>query len=597
MITFAAMKKLKAIEYIHRWRLKHISQRQFILMLSFVIGILSGLAAVILKNLVHYTGEILTGSFEITQSNFLYLLYPLIGIGLSALFVKLFIKDDISHGISKILYCISRRNGFIKPHNNYSSMIASTFTVGFGGSVGLEAPVVLTGASIGSNLGRIFHLSFKNIMLMIGCGAAGAIAAIFKAPFAALIFALEVLMLDLTMASLIPLLISSVTAAVLAFFLMGKSVLFSFTITDPFILKNIPFYILLGILCGMVSLYFTRMSMAVEFWLSKRKSPVIRWLVGGLTLSFLIFLFPPLYGEGYETLSAILNGHGDKLVFNSLFFSISDISGIFLLFLLLVILLKAIASATTTGSGGVGGVFAPSLFIGGVTGFFLSRIMSLLNLAHLPESNFALAGMAGVMAAIMHAPLTAIFLIAEITGGYSFFIPLIITATIAYLTIRSFEHHSIYTKRLAAKGELLTHHKDKALLSLMRIDPLIERNFSEVPLEATLGEFVKIVSTSKRNVFPVLDDERHFHGLIFINDIREIIFKPELYNKIEIRNLMYMPDVVLDINSTMEEVAQQFHESEHYNLPVLANGTYVGFVSRANMFSKYREMLRDFSEE
>ncbi len=582
---------------LQNWRVNNIDHKHFVLILSLVVGLASGLSAVVLKNTVYYTHYFLTRGFDTEAGNYLYLAYPLLGMALTVLFVRYFVKDNISHGITRILYAISKKNSHLKPHNNYSSLIASTITVGFGGSVGLEAPIVLTGASIGSNLARVMRMDYRTITLMIGCGAAGAIAGIFKAPVAGVLFALEVLMLDLTMGSLIPLLIASVTGATVASFLMGKTVLFSFSVTDPFNLTNIPFYIILGIITGLVSLYFTRANMFIESIFSKITTPISKLLIGGIALSSLIFLFPPLFGEGYEVLTDILNNKGDNIVNGSIFYNISDFHWLFLGFLVLVLFFKVIAMAVTTAGGGVGGIFAPSLFMGGVTGFFTARFINYFDFIKLPESNFALAGMAGVMAAVMHAPLTAIFLIAEITGGYEFFIPLIITSTIAYLTINFYEPHSIYTKRLASRGELITHDKDKAALSRLKINNLIEINFLSVSPDATLGELVKVIAKSERNVFPVIDAGNNFLGVVFINEIRNIMFNHEVYATTFVHNLMFMPDPIVSIDETMEDVARKFGECSHYNLPVLDNGKYVGFVSRANVFSAYRNLVRESSQD
>ncbi|MBW6489672.1 MAG: chloride channel protein [Lentimicrobium sp.] len=582
---------------IHKWRVNNISHRNFVLILSFIVGLVSGLIAVLLKNAVYYTHHFLTQGFNAEDGNLLYLAYPLIGMGLTVLFVRIFIKDNISHGVSRILYSISKNNSHLSKHNNYSSFIASTLTVGFGGSVGLEAPVVLTGASIGSNLARVMKMDYRTMTLMIGCGAAGAIAGIFKAPIAALIFALEVLMLDLTMASLIPLLIAAVTGASISAFLMGSAVIFSFQINSPFDLANIPFYIILGIVTGLVSLYVTRANMFIENRLGEVKSTTTKLLIGGLTVSTLIFLLPPLYGEGYEILTAILNGRGDEIVNNSFFYAFRQNHWLFMAFLVLILFLKVVAMVFTTAGGGVGGVFAPSLFMGGVAGFLTSRFINYFGFHQISEVNFALAGMAGVMAAVMHAPLTAIFLIAEITGGYQFFIPLIITATISYLTINLYEPHSIYTKRLAARGELITHDKDKAVLSRMSINKLIENNFLTVGPDETLGDLVKVIARSPRNVFPVLDKENNFLGVVFINDIRHIMFNHELYNSTYVRNLMFLPEPIVNLNESMEDVAKKFSECAHYNLPVIDNGKYIGFVSRANVFSAYRSLVKEFSQD
>ncbi len=582
---------------LQKWRLKNISHRNFIYIISLVVGLASGLSAVVLKNAVFYTHYFLTEGFENEAANLLYLAYPLLGMVITFLFVKYFVKDNISHGISKILYAISKNNSHIKPHNNYSSLVASTITVGFGGSVGLEAPIVLTGASIGSNMARVLRLDYRSITLMIGCGAAGAIAGIFNAPIAGVLFGLEVLMLDLTMGSLIPLLIASVAGATLSSFLMGKSVLFAFYALAPFNLQNIPFYILLGVVAGFVSLYFVRANRHIEFKVSQIKKPYQRLIISGIIVSFLIFLLPPLYGEGYDMLTDILNGRGDNLLNGSFFYYFKENSYLFLLLVVMILAFKVVAMSFTTAGGGIGGVFAPSLFMGGVTGFLVARTINTFRLADIPESNFALAGMAGVMAAVMHAPLTAIFLIAEITGGYEFFLPLMITSTIAFLTINFYERHNIYSKRLADRGELITHDKDKAALTRMKINKLVEHNFLTVKPDATLGELVKIIAKSERNVFPVVDEENNFMGVVFINDIRNIIFETELYNSTFVRNLMFMPDTIINLDATMEDVAKKFNETSHYNLPVLNNGKYIGFVSRANVFSAYRDLVKEFSQD
>lgn len=574
-----------------------MSSRNFLYILSMVVGLISGLAAVVLKNTVYYTHYFLTQGFANNESNLLYLAYPLFGMILTVLFVKYFVKDNISHGISKVLYAISKNNSRIKPHNNYSSLISSTITVGFGGSVGLEAPIVLTGASIGSNLARILRMDYHSITVMIGCGAAGAIAGIFKAPIAGVLFGLEVLMLDLTMGSLIPLLIASVTGATISSFLMGKTVLFSYNSIAPFNLGNIPFYIILGIVAGFVSLYFVRANRFIELKVGLITKPVQRLILSGLIVSFLIFLLPPLYGEGYDILTDILNGRGDTLFNGSFFYYFKDNSYLFLLFVILVLFFKVVAMSLTTAGGGIGGVFAPSLFMGGITGFLVARFVNTFKLIDLPESNFALAGMAGVMAAVMHAPLTAIFLIAEITGGYEFLIPLMITATIAYVTINLYEKHNIYAKQLADRGELITHDKDKAALTRMKINKLVEHNFMTVNPDATLGELVKIIAKSERNVFPVVDEENNFLGVVFINDIRDIIFNTDLYDTTYVRNIMFMPDTIINLDATMEDVARKFNETSHYNLPVLNNGKYIGFVSRANVFSEYRNLVKEFSQD
>jgi CIC family chloride channel protein len=558
---------------------------------------ISGLAAVALKNTVHFTFYLISRGFQFERENFLYLALPLVGIVLTVIYVKYILKKDISHGVSRILYAISKRKGVLEGHHTYSSMVGSTLTVAFGGSVGLEAPIVLTGSAIGSTLGRWFRLNHKTLIVLIGCGAAGAIAGIFKSPIAAVIFAIEVLMIDLTLTSLIPLLISAVTGATVAYFLSGKSVLFSFHLTDPFVLSHIPLFIILGIFTGLVSVYFTRATVFIEGRFSKVQGDYKKVLFGGILLGILIFVFPSLFGEGYPILQEVLRGNSNELINEGLFFSLKDKPWFLLVIIFSILIFKAIATAVTTGSGGIGGIFAPSLFMGGIAGLFVAKVMNQFSFLQVSESNFALVGMAGMMSGVMHAPLTGIFLIAEITGGYQLLTPLIITATISYLTINYFEPHSLYAKRLAQRGELFTHDKDKAMLSLMKVKNLLETNFQTIHLNATLGDFVKVVPNSQRNVFPVVDEENNFYGVIFINEIRNIVFERDLYEKTYIRDLMYMPDPLVNPDESMEDVAKKFSETDNYNLPVIKDGKYLGFVSRANVFSTYRKLLKEFSDE
>jgi CIC family chloride channel protein len=570
--------------------------RQLVLILSLIIGLLSGLSAVMLKNIVHYTHSLVTSGFDFGVGKTIYLFFPLIGISITVLFAKYVIKADIGHGVSNILHAISKKNGHIERHNMYSSMVGSTFTIAFGGSVGLEAPIVLTGSSFGSYLGRLFRLNQKTIIILIGAGASGAIAGIFKAPIAAVVFSLEVLMLDLTMASLIPLLISAATAASVAYFLMGSGVLFSFHFTDDFQIENLPWYILLGLLTGFVSLYFTKTTLFVE---KKIKSITKLWqrvLTGSSLVGILIFVFPSLYGEGYEFLRQLINGETHMVINEKLFGEPRSLS-LILLLLTAIVFIKVIAMSLTSGSGGVGGIFAPSLFVGGIFGGIFGELINLLPFVDIPVNATALVGMSGVMAGVMHAPLTGIFLIAEFTGGYSLFTPLIITATVSYLTIMYFEPHSIYTKRLAERGELLTHHKDRAVLMMMNVKKLIETNFKTIHKDATLGNLVKVISQSERNIIPVVDDDRTFYGLVFVNDIRNIIFKPELYDKVFVSELMFMPEITVSPDENMESVAQKFQKSGNYNMVVVKNGKYIGFVSRARVFSTYRKLLEEISDE
>ncbi|MCF8226600.1 MAG: chloride channel protein [Bacteroidales bacterium] len=577
---------------------RQIRQRQLVLGLSLVIGLLSGLAAILLKNLTHFVEHrskaLLLGD---TQVNFSALL-PLLGIFITVIFVKYLLKQDIAHGVSKILFSISKRKGHLKPHNTWSSMLASSVTVGLGGSVGLEAPIVLTGSSIGSNIGHLLRLNYKTIVLLVGCGAAGAIAGIFKAPIAALIFTFEVLMLDLTAFSIVPLLIASVTAATVSYFFLGEQVVFSFTISETFVLGNLPFYILLGLFTGLVSLYFTRMNMWVEHSMGRIKNTVVKTVVGGLLVSILIFFMPHLFGEGYTTLKTLLSGQSSEL-FNGTFFEnlILGNSAFIILFFLVLVVFKVIAMALTTGSGGVGGIFAPALFVGAMSGVTLSKAVNMLTPAGISENNFTLVGMAGVMAGVMHAPLTAIFLIAEITGGYALFIPLIITATISYVTILAFEKQSIYTMRLAERGELITHHKDKAVLSMLSVTEVLENDCERVPLDGNLGDLVKAVSKSKRNIFPVVTEDDELAGVIALNDVRDIIFNSELYDKVMVIEIMQTPPAIITKDDKMKDVLEIFESTEAWNLPVTDNNKYAGFISRSKIFSSYRSLLKEFSDD
>ncbi len=579
------------------FRRRRLNNRRLVLILSICTGLLAGIAAVILKNAVHYLGSFLTGEVSFLRFNFLILGYPLIGIIIVYLITRYWFRQDIRHGISRILLAISQYRGKLGIRDTVNSMAGSTLTIGFGGSVGLEAPIVLSGSAIGSSLGQLFKLEYKYIVLLIGCGAAGAIAGIFKAPIAGVVFALEVLMLDLTMASLIPLLISAITGATLASLLMGKEVLFTVALTESYRFVEIPYFIVLGVLSGFISLYFSRANHWIESLFSRVETAWKRALTGGLILSVLVFLFPPLFGEGYLWLGHLLRGQGGELLSGSLFQDVAPGGWTFLLILSGIILLKVVAMSVTTGAGGVGGVFAPTLFVGGMTGYFFAGVVNMLRIGDLSVKNFSLVGMAGLMAGVMHAPLTAIFLIAEMTDGYELLIPLMITATIAFLTISYFEPHSVYAKRLAEAGKLISRNKDKAVLSQMRIDNLIETNFNTVSIRGYLGDLVKEVAKSQRNVFPVVDKENNFQGVVFINDVREMLFKPELYGRVLISELMYMPDPVVQLGESMEEVAGKFHDTDNYNLPVLDHGKYVGFVSRANFFSAYREMIKESSEE
>jgi len=585
-------------ERITIWRGKHLREKQFIIMLSFVVCILSGLAAVVLKTTIHFTHNFLDSNMDIGTGSFIYLALPGIGIIFTVLWVNYFIKDKIGHGVSRILYSISKKNGILKPHNTYSSIIGSTFTIGFGGSVGAEAPIVLTGASIGSNLARMLRLNYKQIILLIGCGAAGAVAGIFKAPIAGVVFTLEVLMLDLTMASLIPLLISAATAAVISYFFMGHSAaLFSFQLKEHFVIGNLPWYLVLGITAGLLSLYFTRTTMFVEGWFETFKKRWTKIIVGAIGLGLLIFIFPPLFGEGYVSLHAILSGDVQALLSHSFFYSLKDNFWGIVIFLSLLLVFKTFATSFTTGPGGVGGVFAPSLFMGGVLGFLVAILLNRFSFIHVSEANFALVGMAAFMSGVMHAPMTSIFLIAEITGGYGLFIPLITASTMSYLTIMYFEPHSIYTKRLARRGELITHNKDRAALTLMRLDREIERDLMTVRPDQTLRELVHIISRSKRNIFPVVNNKLELQGIVLLDNIRDIMFNPEVYDDTFVHELMTAPPDIVELSDSMEVVMHKFEESGAWNLPVIRDGKYDGFISKSKIYTAYRKVLVYFSEE
>ena len=562
------------------WREKNIKEKRFILILSFLVGIFTAFAALILKVIIHWIQNFLTDNFNATEANYLYLVYPVVGIFLTGLFVRYVVKDDISHGVTKILYAISRRQGRIKRHNTWSSIIASSITIGFGGSVGAEAPIVLTGSAIGSNLGTIIKMEHRTLMLLVGCGAAGAVAGIFKAPIAGLVFTLEVLMIDLTMSSLLPLLISAVTAATVSYIVTGTDAMFKFHLDQAFELERIPYVIMLGIFCGLVSLYFTRAMNSVEGVFGRLRTPYKKLIMGGAMLSILIFLFPPLYGEGYDTIELLLNGMSnaewDTVMNNSFFYGHGNL---LLIYLILIILFKVFASSATNGGGGCGGIFAPSLYLGCIAGFVFSHFSNEIEMtAYLPEKNFALMGMAGVMSGVMHAPLTGVFLIAELTGGYDLFLPLMIVSVSSYLTIIMFEPHSIYSMRLAKKGELLTHHKDKAILTLMKMENVVEKDFVTVHPEMDLGELVKAISASHRNVFPVTDKEGVLIGIVLLDDIRNIMFRQELYHRFTVGKLMTSAPARLYDTDSMEQVMRTIDDTKAWNLPVVdAEKIFLGY--------------------
>ncbi len=579
------------------WRRNHISDSQFLMILSVLVGITSGLAAVVVKKSVHTIQSFLTRGFDVELGNYLYMIYPTIGILLVVIVIRYFIKKPVGDGIPNVLYAISKNSSIIKPYQTYASIITSSLTVGFGGSVGLEGPTVSTGGAIGSNIGRMLNLDYRGLTLLVAAASAGAMSAIFKSPIAAIIFALEVLMLDLTMTALIPLLIASISAALVSYLFLGQDFIYSFRVQGIFELGDIPYYIALGILSGFVSLYFTRMYFSITNRFDKLNSWWLKILVGAAILGVLIYFLPVLYGEGYDVVSNSLHGNFTYIFNNSIFYDYRNNVVAIMLMLIAMVFFKSVATSVTFGAGGIGGIFAPTLFLGANTGLFFAEFIDFTHIGSVEPSSFALVGMAGLIAGVIHAPLTAIFLIAELTGGYGLFVPLMIVSTISYTTITYFEKTSIYTRQLARRGELFTHDKDKMVISLMNVKELLETEFLPVDKNGTLGDLVKVIKKSKRNVFPVIDKEYNFYGVVHLNNIREVIFKPELYDEVKVTNLMNEPMAMANMNDSMEQVVDKFQKTPHYNLVVLDDGKYVGFVSRAKVFSKYRNLLKKFSSD
>lgn len=589
------------IERTVRWVTTHVSHRQLLLLLAFIVGFLAALAAYILHSLIHIIQHMLSSQFASEGFNWFYLVCPVIGILLTMLFVRYIVRDNISHGITRILYAFSTKQGRLPSHNTWTSVVASAITIGFGGSVGAEAPIVLTGSAIGSTLAQRFKLDNKTIFMLVGCGASAAIAGIFKAPIAGLVFTIEVLMIDLTMGSLLPILISCVTATCFTYVLVGDSSLFTFTLQEAWPVNRAPANIMLGIACGLVSLYFIRsMTYCEDFYARLKSHPYIRLIIGGIILSLLIFLFPSLYGEGYSAINILLNGKSEAefatLMNRSLF---SGHESLLIVYVTLVLLTKTIATSSTNGGGGCGGTFAPSLFIGAFAGFLFARIWNHYSLGIIvPENNFALLGMAGVMSGVMHAPLTGVFLIAELTGGYDLFIPLMIVSTVSYLTIYIFEPHSIYGMRLARQGKLITHHTDHAVLTLMSLDTVIERDCSAVSPDMMLSELVHKISRSRVDVLPVTDTGNHLIGEIDMMKLRHILFRTELYHRFSVRQLMSEPPALLGVNDPMEDVMKAFDSTNAQQLPVITTDKeLIGYVSRAHVYSLYRKIVADLSTD
>ena len=596
----------KAYKKVHQWwlrlliwREKHMKERTFVSLLSLVVGIACGLAAMILKWLIHVISGALISDMNVSEGNWTFIIYPVIGVLLATLYVRYVVRDDISHGVTRVLYAISQNKSRLKPHNMYTSIVGSSITIGFGGSVGAEGPIVYTGAAIGSNLGQAFRLSPRVLMILVGCGAAAGIAGIFKAPIAGMLFTLEVLMLDLTTVTVMPLLISSISAASVAYIFTGYDLEFFFVQSEPFIMERLPYFIGLGVMCGLVSLYFTRVMFTMETFFRKRL--ILPWrktVVGCAILATLVFLFPPLYGEGYGAINSLLNGNPGSIVDGSIFYGDRANAMFIVLYIGMIILLKAFATSATNGAGGVGGTFAPSLYVGCMTGFFFAYLLNNLGFGlDLSVKNFALMGMAGVMSGVMHAPLMGIFLTAEMTGGYELFLPLLIVSTLSYGTIKIFEPYSIYTMRLARRGELLTHHKDKAVLTLLKMNSVIENDFLTVTPDMNLKQMVDTIARSSRNLFPVIDESNRLIGVVQLDDIRNIMFRPDLYRRMHVSRFMSVPSAKVQIGDTMETVMKTFDDTGAWNLPVVDGDKYVGFVSKSKIFNSYRRVLRHYSED
>ena len=580
------------------WREHHIREKSFLLILALFVGVCCGFAAQLLKYMIHMIAGLLTAHMNTTTANWLYLVYPVVGILIVTILLRYVVKENISHGVTKVLYAISRRKSRLKKRNMYASLLASSITIGFGGSVGAEGPIVFTGAAIGSNVGQAFRMSPRILMILVGCGAAAGIAGIFRAPIAGMLFTLEVLMIDLSGMTVMPLLLSSVAGAVVAYVLEGYNAEFFFVQSESFVTNRIPFTILLGVVCGLMSYYFTKVMFMMESMFSKLRHTGLKILVGGVIMAGLIFLFPPLYGEGYEAINNLLLGDVSNIVDGTFFYVARDNVWFLILFIGAIALTKAFATSATNGAGGVGGTFAPSLFVGALTGFLFAYIVNNLDLGfQLSQKNFALMGMAGVMSGVMHAPLMAIFLTAEMTGGYDLFLPLLIVSALAYITIRIFTPYSIYTMRLAKAGDLVTHQKDKAVLTLLKVDNLIETDFKIVHPEMNLKEMVDTISVSNRNLFPVTDSEGNLKGVVLLDEIRNIMFRADLYKKMHVSRFMSAVPEVIEITYPMDKVMEIFDRTNAWNLPVVDKGRYVGFVSKSKIFNSYRRVLRHFTED
>ena len=585
--------KSKLLKRILLWRYKYISERQFVYILSILVGFLAGIGTVVLKNFTHAIQLLLSIDFLKNYQRSLYFIFPIIGLLIVAIIKKTWLKKHIGHGISTTLHAISKRKGIIPNYNMYASLITAPITVGFGGSVGLQGPAVSAGTALASYTSRLFHMNTKTRMLLIGCATAGAMSSMFKAPIAGIVFALEVFSLDIAFVSLVPLLLASVAAIVTSYFFLGADVLLGFELNEKFEIDEIGFYAIFGVFTGIISVYFSFIYFAIRKFFYQFEKRIIRLLLGSIIIGFILFLMPSLYGEGYGLINNLLKGNHIEAIGNTPFSFDKNNIWIVIILLLLITFFKAIAMSTTFAAGGVGGIFIPTLVMGSALGNAFAKIINNIGLDfHVSEANFTLIGMTGLMAGVLHAPLTAIFLIAEITGGYDLFVPLMLVAAISFAFTKYFITNSIYTYKLAQRGELITHNKDKNVLMMMDIHQLIEKNFKPVYPEMVLGDMLKnAVAKSTRNIFPVIDKEKHFLGIVLLDDIRPIMFDAEMYNSVTVETVMKAAPETIQYNDSASQIMQKFKESGAWNLPVIKGNTYVGFISKSKLLTAYRNKL------
>ncbi len=578
----------KGINWIHH----RINKRQFLIFASILVGLSAGLAAIILKTLVHYIHDAITHDYHLKYQYYLYLLSPMAGLLMCVFFVRRFLNGKLGRGTPNILHGIIKKSANLPKDQMYSHIISSALTVGFGGSAGLESPMVTTGSAIGSNFARTYHLNYKDRVLLLASGAAAGIAAAFDSPIAGVLFALEVLVADVSISAFIPLIIAAAIGALFSKIILKEGILLSFHYLQPFNYNFTPFYALLGVLAGLVSVYYVRIFTRIEELFQPDKNKIYRKaILGGLILALLIYLFPSMFGEGYSSIKALSEMKADSLLNNSFFSGFANNEWFVLIFIGVVMMLKVIATSVTVGSGGNGGNFAPSLFVGAYLGYFFSRLVSMLGIAKLPEGNFTIVAMSGILSGIFHAPLTAIFLIVEITGGYTLMIPLMIVSAVSFTVVKYFEPHSMDVKKLRKKGYDLTHNKDKTILSTLKISDIIESDFHKVDPEYTLGQLVDVIAHSSRNIFPVVNKENELAGVILLDNIREVMFKTEFYNTLCAKDLMRTPPEMVHSNDTMQSVMKKFDDTGAWNLPVIDNGSYIGFISKSSIFGKYRKVL------